>query len=946
MIRVLACLLPVAGWAEPGAEELAFFEREVRPLLAEACYECHSAEAEKLKAGLRVDSRRGLVEGGESGPALVPGDVEASRLITAVRYGDVDLEMPPKNRLPDSAVRVLEKWVAMGAPWPEEEEVALRRGKGFALEERKAGHWCWQGPVERKVPAVRQGAWPLGEIDHFILARLEAAGLRPAPDAGRAEWLRRVSFDLTGLPPTREELAAFLNDDSPTAHETVVDRLLAAPAFGEKWARHWLDLMRYADAYGHEFDYPIPGAWRYRDYLVRAFNEDLPYDRFLVEHVAGDLVEPRRDPESGLNESVLATKSWWLGEANHAPTDVRGDEALRIDNQIDVFSKSFLGLTVACARCHDHKLDAISTRDFYALTGFLQSSRRREAYHDPQGRIAEKRRHLRDLQEKAEALLPVAEGGRLAEKEPVIASFDQGRPPGWFTSGPAFEDAVTSRKTVALADEARPLAPVGVWHSGLLGKRGQGVLQSPTFELKEPEIHLRLAASGPVKVRVVVDGYFMADYNQLLFRGTVLEGKALETGGRYEWKTLGGDLRKYVGHRVYLEFLDQGDGYLAIDEIAYERRERADGVGELSPSLRESLQPLFREVVEVEKELPAPVWTLALQEGTPENEFVHIRGAHQSLGDEVPRRGLTALGGENLEVPEEASGRLQLAKSLLAPDHPLTARVYVNRLWHHLTGVGLVASVDDFGVMGELPSHPELLDWLAREFVAEGWSTKKMIRRIVLSRTYRQGVVSHPGLSPERVAEADPANRLLHRFRVRRLPAEGVRDALLAVSGSLQERIGGPGVPVHLTPFLSGRGRPQSGPLDLNGRRSLYLDVRRNFLSPFEQAFDRPIPFTTIGRRTTSNVPAQSLSLLNDPFVAQQATRWAQKLLGLPDRDERITRAYLTAFSREPEEAERAVLHDFLQRQQAEYHCGPDDERLWADFCHLLFNQKEFIFLK
>ncbi|MBK1832911.1 PSD1 and planctomycete cytochrome C domain-containing protein [Roseibacillus ishigakijimensis] len=934
------------------AADLEFFEREVRPVLAESCYSCHSAEAKKLKAGLWLDSRASILSGGDTGPAIVPGDPDASLLIETVRYNNVDLEMPPKSKLPDAAIAALEKWVAIGAPWPDEPDDGVKRAGGFDLEGRRDEHWSWHGPEERELPSVEQRDWPQGPIDHFILARLEEAGLKPAPDADRRSWLRRVSFDLTGLPPTAQEVADFLADSSPEAHAKVVDRLLASPRFGEKWARHWLDLMRYADSYGHEFDYPIPHAWRYRDYVVRAFNEDLPYDQFLVEHVAGDLVEPRVEEGSGLNEAIVATTSWWLGEANHAPTDVRGDEALRIDNQIDVFSKTFLGLTVSCARCHDHKFDAISTKDFYALAGFLQSSRRREAYHDPDGRLSQGLSRLQDLQREAAGLLSESTGGGVEEPSPgaeVIESFAQGVPADWFVSGPAFQpgsQGPAAEATVALADEERPLVPAGVVHSGLFGKKQQGVLQSPTFELTEPEIHIRLAATGPVRVRAVIDGYFMTEYHQLLFKGTNLDSGQANTKGAFAWKTLGGDLRKYVGHRIYLEFADLGNGYLAIDEIAYRRSEKPEFTQQAEAGLKEALQPIFTEAAEVEQSLPAPVVTLALQEGTPENEFVHIRGGHKSLGDEVPRRNLTALGEEAFTVPPGASGRLQLAQSLIAEDHPLTARVYVNRLWHYLTGVGLVASVDDFGVMGEEPSHPALLDWLARDFIAQGWSSKAMIRQIVLSRTYRQGVVAAEENSADLIAQADPNNRLLHHFRVRRLPAEGVRDAILAVSGSLSDQHGGPSVLVHLTPFLSGRGKPESGPLDLDGRRSLYLAIRRNFLSPFEHAFDRPIPFTTIGRRTSSNVPAQSLTLMNDPFVLEEARRWARTLLALPASEERLESAYLAAFSRSPSAEERDLLRQFLSSQQEHYQAGPDDEQLWTDLCHLLINQKEFIYLK
>jgi hypothetical protein len=481
-------------------------------------------------------------------------------------------------------------------------------------------------------------------------------------------------------------------------------------------------------------------------------------------------------------------------------------------------------------------------------------------------------------------------------------------------------------------------------HSGLYGRKLHGVLRSPTFTLAKPEIHFLMAGDGPVEVRVVIDGYFMQEYNALLFRGTHLKGKPLHTDGQYAWKTLGGDLRKYVGRTVYLEFIDKGDGYLALDEVAYDRGREPSAVPAGASAAELGLDPFFARAAQIEKEVPAPAYTLALADGTPEEERVHIRGGHTNLGDVVPRRFLTAFGGKRAADAQVASGRLDLARQVVSPDNPLTARVYVNRLWHHLTGRGLVPTVDDFGVMGEEPSHPELLDWLARDFVKGGWSTKRMIRRIVLSRTYRMSCEAEA--SAAAIAEKDAANVLLHKFRVRRLEGESIRDGILAVSGRLDATQGGPSVPVHLTSFMEGRGRPGSGPLDGNGRRSIYLALKRNFLPSFQMAFDMPVPFTTMGRRSRSNVPAQSLVLMNDPFVAGEAARWAERLVREGSAERRIEVAFAEAFSRTPEPREVDQLRRFLERQQGLYQCGPEDKRVWTDLCHVLFNKKEFIFIR
>ncbi len=346
-LMILAVAVPVFA-AEPTQEQLEFFEREVRPLLAEHCFQCHSRTAKRLEAGLYLDQREGLLKGGDSGPAIQPGQPAESLLIQAVRYES--LKMPPRGRLPDGKIEVLVRWVQMGAPWPREQPTAASAAGAVDWQQRKARHWSWQPIASVAPPEVRNPAWPSNAIDRFILAKLEDQGLSPAPSADRRTLVRRVYFDLIGLPPNPTQVREFLDDAAPDAYEKLVDRLLQSEHYGEKWARHWMDLVRYAETYGHEFDYPIHHAYRYRDYLIRAFNADVPYDLFMAEHVAGDLLEaPRRHSQEGFNESVIGTGFWFLGEAVHAPTDVRGDEAIRIDNQIDVMSKTFLGLTVACA---------------------------------------------------------------------------------------------------------------------------------------------------------------------------------------------------------------------------------------------------------------------------------------------------------------------------------------------------------------------------------------------------------------------------------------------------------------------------------------------------------------------------------------------------------------------------------------------------------------------
>ena len=386
--------------------QLEFFENKVRPLLVEHCHECHGTDAEPLEGGLSVMSRQALINGGETGPAITPGHPKDSLLIDAINYGDV-YEMPPDTKMSDEDIAVFEKWVEMGAPWPEESSVELRPKSSFDLLARRDAHWCWDSIKTVPPPKVKNERWIKDPLDRFILKQLEQVNLNPAPPAERRALIRRLYFDIIGLPPSAEQIDAYIGNPSPDATAIVIDELLASPRFGERWARHWMDLIRYAETCGHEFDYPLPHAHQYRDYLVRAFNADVPYDDFIREHLSGDLIEtPRRHPAEQFNESVLGTGFWFLGESTHAPVDVIADEAGRIDNQIDVMTKTFLGLTVACARCHDHKFDAISTADYYALSGYLQSSRRQLAMLDPDRKIKQAHEQSHTAVRKAQTLLP------------------------------------------------------------------------------------------------------------------------------------------------------------------------------------------------------------------------------------------------------------------------------------------------------------------------------------------------------------------------------------------------------------------------------------------------------------------------------------------------------------------------------------------------------------
>lgn len=920
---------------DAATEPLQFFEKRIRPVLAEKCYKCHSADSEKLKGRLLLDHRDHLLEGGETGAAIVPGKVEESLLIESIRYGNVDLQMPPKEKLSEEIVRDFEQWIADGAVWPDE-PVPQREGKGegFDLEKRRAKHWSWR-PVERpEEPSVKVTDWPRSGMDHFILDRLEKSGLHPAEEAAKLVWLRRVYFDLTGLPPSPEEIQAFEADKSSDAYEKLVDRLLASPHYGERWARHWMDLIRYAESYGHEFDYTIPHAFEYRDYLIRAFNEDLPYDQFVREHIAGDLLkEPRRNPSEDFNESVIGTGFWYFHDATHAPTDVLANESEIMDNQLDVFGKSFLGLTISCARCHDHKFDAISAADYYAMTAYIHSSARQEYPIDPHREREETRMKLEELKLKADAQLPASEVVSTTGDDGAFEDFSEGViPEGWSVTGVAFAGA--GKQQGIRFDTGNPLTVPGTIDSGVYGRSQVGVLRSPTFNLDGDAIYVR-AKGSKVAVRLIIDNYQMARYQPLLFRGSVI--KDIDTKGQFRWLALKGNLDKYIGHKVYLEFSDEGGGDIILDEV------RVGGVvppnktsGSPAPALSAEVLSLVKQGEAMANQLPNPRFALAMAEGTPEGAAVYIRGSHRSLGERVPRRFLTALGGKE-------GDRLTLANEVASADNPLTSRVLVNRLWHHLFGRGIVASVDDFGPMGQLPSHPELLDWLASELVEKDWSVKAMLREIVLSSTYRQSSEANPQLDPDTIAHADEANHLLHRMPVKRLTGEAIRDSILAVSGQLDKNLYGPSIATHRTDFMTGRGGRKSGPLDGAGRRSIYGAVYRNFLSPFMLTFDAPNPFGPKGRRSVSNVPAQALVMMNDPFVVQQSEKWGESIAVMEKSPrEKISYMYLRALGREPCESEMESVLSFFESETA---AGTEPKAAWANVGHVVVNMKEFIFI-
>lgn len=1111
---------PAAFAAEPAPQRKAddaaieFYEKRVRPILAANCYECHGDDEQE--AGLSTTSVAALLRGGDQGPAIVPGDPAASLLIQGIRYDDADFKMPPKAKLSNDQIQVLTQWVKDGALGPDESQQRIAGvNKKFNLAER-AKHWCFQ-PLQETAPSVvRDAAWTRSPIDRFVLAKLEEKQLHPAADADPRTLIRRVYFDLIGLPPSVGEVEAFVRAEKmDDAYAAVVDTLLASPHFGERWGRHWLDLVRYAETRGHEFDPVIPNAYQYRDYVIRALNADVPYDQFVREHLAGDVLpRPRIDPATGANESILGTGFWWLGEEVHSPVDIRQDETDRVDNKIDVMSKTFLGLTLACARCHDHKFDALSTKDYYAFAGFAQSMSYRQAAFESDAhnrRIFEQVQQLEaeywnrltggqwelwqpvmlqadkyflavhdvleELQregkkakraavftatanqfelddERLDAWVKECERSRdgilavlvrqlkgkestLGLSEPAATAADPAprivydpakiEPRLWLHDGLVFGDEPAHAgdfrlggdptrlvervftKTAAVADRNWDVVQLGAAERDpcrVDWQQANRTLKTPTFTLETGKLAYYVRGSGQIYAEVA---------SHRINRGPLHGKLVLNSPGSDEWRWVEHDLSAYVGQRIHLEFSPHDAKKLkpgqspefslrgAIERpsdsgasstwffdpptqpLTFESRFSADILKSAAEMLLDSntrlpisgvklaivdwmlqhpemfntpnpsvaagtAQYFARRSALLGKLRRTSATAPAAFEGTGVDEFVLVRGQHKTPGDLVPRRFLEAIDGPQQPEYTTVGGRLELADRLLDRRDPLPSRVMVNRVWYHLLGRGIVKSVDNFGIMGDAPTHPELLDHLAREFMTDGWSVKNLIRRIVLSSTYRQSSNTlAAGLAPRATRELDPNNDLLHRANIKRLDAEIIRDALLAVSGRLDRTTFGPSVEVYLTPFMEGRGRPGgNGPLDGAGRRSIYLRVRRNFLNPMFQAFDYPTPFTAIGKRTNSNVPAQALALLNGPLVSELAQSWANRVLGETTAFDstRIERLYEEAFSRPPTAGELQAAEEFLAEQRRLYAAKDEnDPQVWTDLCHVLFNVKEFIYI-
>jgi hypothetical protein len=800
----LLILMSFAALAQtPAADKITpqgaeFFELKIRPVLAKSCYPCHSASAKATMGGLSLETRDGVLKGGANGPALMPGDPEKSALVKAVRYEG--RKMPPSAQLPESVIADFEKWVAMGAPDPRVSTASNWKPATVDIEKGRK-YWAFQAPRKPAIPAVKNPKWSSQPIDRLLLARMEQQHVTPVADADRATWLRRVTFDLSGLPPAPDELDAYLKDAGKDADAKVVDRLLASERFGERWGRHWLDVARYAESVGRGRNYAFPFAWRYRDYVIDAMNHDKPFDQFIREQLAGDLLSAADAKQR--NEQLIATAFLSLGSHDLIEQNPQTFRMDVIDEQINATTRGFLATTVGCARCHDHKFDPIPTTDYYAMAGIFKST-----------------------------------------------------------------DMLSGL-------QRRPRDNFSYFNMDLLAKMSYGPGEQAPEHLKTPE-------------------------------------------DRKRWDELQAELK----------------ALLAVGPKRGKKQPALTG-----NKLRETTRPLLNEL----DKYPLPMdLAMAVRDAKVIDDCeVHIRGEVKDLGPKVPRGfvQVESVPGENLEIGKDESGRLQLAQWIARKENPLTARVAVNRIWEHLFGVGIVPTVDNFGKMGEQPSNQALLDYLAVRFVEQGWSTKKTIREIVLSRAYHLSSVSNAA-----DAKIDPDNKLLWRMNRQRLEVEAIRDSLLMVAGKLDlQRPEASPVLGYKRGIDIGRGKGRGAKMGdfafETNKRTIYVPIVRNNLSPMFEVFDFPEPSETKGHRDVTTVPTQALFMMNSPFVMAQAKNAAKRLLelGLASDEAKIKRVYLETLGRTPTAVETKNASEYVQSLSESTAADA-----WGRFYQALFESAEF----
>ncbi|MGI8989454.1 MAG: PSD1 and planctomycete cytochrome C domain-containing protein [Bryobacteraceae bacterium] len=914
-----------------------FFETRVRPVLANSCYSCH---ASSQLGGLRLDSRVAMLQGGKSGPAIVPGRPNDSMLIRAIEQADPKLKMPMSGqKLKDQEIADLKHWIQIGAPWPESPAgpKPASAAKGFAITPEQRSFWSFQPLRKPEPPRVKDASWPKSPVDNFVLAKLDQQGLTPVKPADKRTLLRRATFDLIGLPPTPEEVDAFLADPSPDAFAKVVDRLLASPHYGERWARHWLDVARYADGDGGKDKRPVfigygmardgyANTWRYRDWVVDAFNQDMPYDRFVKAQIAADLL-PDKDKEKLLpGLGFFGLGPWFTGD-DVVFVEARANER---DDKIDTVSKAFLGLTVACARCHDHKYDPISQKDYYALGGVFGSSGYWEYNLAPETQVAVYKAHREKIKDRQAAIAEFMDSTTIEVAETLA-----GRTSRYMLAGrkillskAASEekadeeklDSETLQRWVSyLGEKERQHPYLREWDA--LMARGGGS-DAEAKRLADQFQALVLSVIADKKIAIAANQEMVRHYKpdaneaQALLPGDLkqfelfqfkqqLVQKVVETSKFYVWlDVVQGEPSSpdYPKKRAVLEYKDEK--LLRL----------------FSPEQNSNLDAMRSELAALAKAAPPeyPYLMGIADEENPLNLKVNVRGNAHALGDEVPR-GLPAIlagtGGEPLPF-RNGSGRLELADAIVR--HPLSARVMVNRIWMEHFGRGIVATPSNFGIMGERPTHPELLDYLASRFIGSNWSIKALHREIMLSATYRLS-----GEDSESAAKADPDNRYLWHASLRRLDAEALRDSLLFVTGTLDERLGGP---------------PRNLDQPDNKKRTVYGRVSRGGPNRMMLLFDFPDPNFSADQRNVTNVPLQGLFFMNSDLVWRQAGVFANRLGSSQSDEDKIDKAYRFLYGRKATDTELNRGLKFLKG-------AGNDASAWQRYAQVLLSSGESYYI-
>ena len=909
-------------------DPVEFFEKQIRPVLAENCHVCHNPETKT--AELDLTTAQGFQTGGQSGPVVSPENLERSRILEVIRY-EGQVKMPPTGKLGEPQIAALTDWVKRGAYWPGTEERVLRpRLPARVFTEEEKGFWAFQPVREPQLPRVMDESWAASPIDRFILAKLEASGLEPAPPADKLTLLRRATFDLTGLPPTKGEIEDFVTDDSQSAFEKVVDRLLASPRYGERWARHWFDVARYADSSGNDEDHRYPYAWRYRDYVIEAFNSDMPYDRFIREQLAGDLLPAHVEGEIN-RQGIIATGFLALGQKAVAQQDKTKMLYDVYDEQLDVTSRALLGLSVTCARCHDHKFDPIRTRDYYSLISIFASTKN---FIDPQSHVT--RMYFPPL-------VPQEEYERYVEHTKALYN-------------KAIELDEILDKEADQYDEVRTqqlsqymLAARAVYSDGLPVSEAAHKYDLEKGILKKWVDYLASGKEG----RPHLDDWYDNSKTQLI---PTAQGYQFRFKERLEkWNKKLRDWRKGIRKRLKERLpmppaprpeFDEKENpfffqvYFNGGPFAISEEDRESFFPKESRELIERLRGEFRHLEKTTP--PEPELACGVAEGEVLQQKVFIRGDYSSPGEDAPKAFPAILAGENQPPIGEGSGRLQLAHWVTQPDHPLTGRVMVNRIWQWHFGEGLVRTPNNFGKTGEKPTHPALLDYLAQHFV-DGWSLKKMHRLMMLSNAYQMS-----GQTTARKAEADLENRLLSRFQRRRLEVEEIRDALLAIDGSLDLKMGG-----TLLDFLTytdeenSNSRLSPNP-ERNVRRSIYLPLRRANLPTLLNLFDFGDATTSLGKRPSTNVAPQALFMMNSEFLTERSRNLASSLLTQKDwsRAQRLQRVYLRVLNRHSTADEVEAGLGYIEGFQKRFGSSIQELNAWQSFCRILMASNEFIYLQ